>query len=184
MGDSGGIFEISVAPLELSLTIADNNGSRSGSGSGQIDPISLEAAAEEYAISYLNVAFPVVNANSINVTLTPVQTTTGSPKRSTVARYTLYVTITYLPSGGEDSPITITIIALGDLLLTQLGSDDFVSAHREDDAQIGALVINTITVPSPTPAHTPHPLSCQRHISLSFIRHLSLSNQRPFPQQC
>ena len=105
--------------------------------------------------SYLNEAFPIVDVNSINVTLTPVQTTPGSPTRSTVARYTLSVTITYLPSGGENVPITITSLALGGLLLTQLGSDDFVSALQEDDARIGALIIDANAVPAPTPTPTP-----------------------------
>ena len=54
-------------------------------------------------------------------------------------------------------PITITCVALGGLLLTQLGSDDFVSALQEDVAQISALIINANSIPSPTPALTPPP---------------------------
>ena len=71
---------------------------------------------------------------SIELTLTPVQKTPGSLKRSTVARYTLSFTITYLPSGEADGQITITSTALRDILLTQLGSEDFVSVLQEDEA--------------------------------------------------
>ena len=103
---------------------------------------------------------------------------------STVARYTLSFTITYLPSRDEDGLITITSAALGDLLLTQLGSEDFVSALQEDEAQIGALIIDTNTVLSPTPAPTPHPISWQQCILPSIQQYLPLSNQQPFPRQC
>ena len=85
-------------------------------------------------LSYLNTALSGVDVKSVEVTLTPVQTTPGPLTRSTVARYTLSVTITYLPSGDEDSPITITSAALRDILLTQLGSEDFVSVLQEDEA--------------------------------------------------
>ena len=49
-GNSGAIVEIDVAPLDLILEISDNN----RSGSGQINLFYLEAAAEEYVLSYLN----------------------------------------------------------------------------------------------------------------------------------
>ena len=49
-GNGGAIVEIDVAPLDLILEISDNN----RSGSGQINLFYLEAAAEEYVLSYLN----------------------------------------------------------------------------------------------------------------------------------
>ena len=86
---------------------------------------------------------------SVDVTLTPVQTMPGLLTRSTVFRHILSVTTTYLPSRAEDGPITITSIALGDLLSTQLGSDDFVSALQENESRIVAIFIgdNAVTPP-------------------------------------
>ena len=76
---------------------------------------------------------------------------------STIARYTLSITIIYLPSRGEDGLITITSVALGDLLLTQLGSDNFLSPIQEDVAQINALIIDATAITTTTPALTPPP---------------------------
>ena len=130
------------------------------SGSGQIDLIALEATAEEYVLSYLNAAYHGAHVKSIDITLSPVQTTQATLMSSIVSRYTLSVNIIYLPSRGEDGPITITSASLWDLLLTQLGSDDFVSDLQEDVAQIGALIIDANSVPSSNPDPTP-PTTCQ-----------------------
>ena len=161
------------------MKIADNN----GYGSRKINLIALKDAAEDYMLSYLNVAFPGVDVKSINTTLNPVQTTPGLLTRSTVLMYTLYFTIVYHPSGCDDGLITITSVFPGDILLTQLGSDDFVPAFREDEARIGALIISANVVLAPTPDPTPHPISFQQHLPLPFQRHLQLSNQRRFSWQ-
>ena len=118
-----------------------------------------------------------------NVTLTPVQMTPGLLEMSTVVRYTLSVTIAYHPSGDEDGPITITSVSLGDILLTQLGSDHFVSDLQEDEAWIIALIIDVNAVPAPTPNPTRHIIYCQQHLPISIQRHLQLSNQQPFSRQ-
>ena len=151
-GNEGGINQISVTTLEMILAISNNN------RSGQIDPINLEAAAEEYVLSYLNAEFLGINMNIIDVTLTFAQTTPGLPNRSTVIRYNLSVTITYLPSGGEAGPKNITSAVLRDLLLTQLILDDFVSTFQDDDTHISALIIGASAVTASTPAPTLPPI--------------------------
>ena len=127
--------------------------------------------------------FRSVDVKSTGVTLTPVQTTPSFLTRSTVFRHTLSVTITYHPIRGEDGLITITSVAPGDVLLTQLGSEDFVSDLQEDKARISALILNAKAVSSPTPDPTPYSISCQQHLPLSIQRHFQLSNQRPFSRQ-
>ena len=106
---------------------------------------------------YLNTAFSGVGMKSVDVTLTPVQATLGLLTRSIVFRHTLSVTITYVPRWGEDGSITIISISLGDILFTQLRSDDFVSDLQEDEARIVALFIDDNAVPSPNTAPTPSP---------------------------